>query len=128
MVVDNISNLIISLKNASKAGKDCILAPFTKINVAILNVLKANNFVADFEAKEKNRQIKVVLKYNDDGPAITDVKRISKNSKRIYQSVKDIKKVRNGFGIGVLSTPNGVLSTVDARAQKVGGEILFEIW
>jgi small subunit ribosomal protein S8 len=129
MVVDNISNLIISIKNASTAGKDYLNVPATKISNAILNVLKENNFIQDFSKKDKDsKTIKVVLKYEDGTPVITDVKRISKNSKRVYQSSKEIKNIKRGYGISVLSTPNGVLSGQQAREQKVGGEVLFEIW
>jgi small subunit ribosomal protein S8 len=129
MVVDNISNLIISIKNASTAGKDYLNVPATKISNAILNVLKENNFIQDFSKKDKDsKTIKVVLKYEDGTPVITDVKRVSKNSKRVYQSSKEIKNIKRGYGISVLSTPNGVLSGQQAREQKVGGELLFEIW
>lgn len=129
MVVDNISNLIISLKNASIAGKDYLRVPATKINTAILSVLKENNFITDFAQKDKEtKDIKVVLKYEDGAAAITDVKRISKNSKRVYQSSKEIKNVRRGYGMSVISTPNGVMSGLNARKQNVGGELLFEIW
>jgi small subunit ribosomal protein S8 len=129
MVVDNISNLITSLKNASTAGKDYLNVPATKMSVSILNVLKENNFIADFSTKDKEaKQIKVVLRYEDGAAAITDVKRISKNSRRVYQSSKEIKNVRRGYGMAVLSTPNGVLSGLTAKEQKVGGELLFEIW
>ena len=129
MVVDNISNLITSLKNASAAGKDYLNVPATKMSISILNVLKENNFIADFSKKDKDaKTIKVVLKYEDNTPVITDVKRISKNSKRVYQSNKEIKNVRRGYGMAVISTPKGVMSGLDAREQKVGGELLFEIW
>ena len=129
MVVDNISNLIISIKNASTAGKDYLNVPATKISNAILNVLKENNFIQDFSKKDKDsKTIKVVLKYEDGSPVVTDVKRVSKNSKRVYQSTKEIKNIKRGYGISVLSTPNGVLSGQQAREQKVGGELLFEIW
>jgi small subunit ribosomal protein S8 len=129
MVVDNISNLITSLKNASAAGKDYLNVPATKMSISILNVLKENNFIADFSKKDKDaKTIKVVLKYEDNTPVITDVKRISKNSKRVYQSNKEIKNVRRGYGMAVISTPKGVMSGLDAKEQKVGGELLFEIW
>ena len=130
MVIDNISNLIISLKNASVSGKDYLNVPSTKMNTAILNVLKENNFITDFSQKDKDSKkiIKVILKYEDGNPVITDVKRISKNSRRVYKSSKEIKNVKRGYGISVLSTPNGVLSSLNAREQKVGGEFLFEIW
>ena len=128
MVIDHTSNLIVSLKNASAAGKDYLVVPSTKMNTAILNVLKSNAFIGEFSNKKDDKGIKVELLYRDGMPAITDVKRISKNSKRVYSSSTELKSVKRGYGMVVLTTPNGVLSGSDARKAKVGGEVLFEIW
>jgi len=128
MVIDHISNLIISLKNASIAGNDYLVVPSTKISTAILNVLKENNFIGEFSNKKDDKGIKVELIYKDGMPAITDVKRISKNSRRVYSSSAELKSVKRGYGMVVITTPNGVLSGSDARKAKVGGEVLFEIW
>ncbi len=129
MVGDKISELIISLKNASRVSKDDVLLPKTKLSLSILEVLQKNDFVASYKVDEKKNLISVKLQYDEAGnPAITDVKRVSKLSKRVYKNAKEITPVKNGYGIAVISTPAGVLSDEDARKQKVGGEILFKIW
>lgn len=131
MVIDSISNLIIVLKNAQERGLDTTRAPFSKLNSAILEVLKREGFISDFEnkGKEVKKHIDIKLKYNDAGvPAITDVKRISRQSKRVYKAVDEIRSVKNGYGCLVLTTPAGILTGSQARKQKVGGEALFEIW
>ena len=130
MVGDTISNLIISLKNAQKARHNEVVFSYSNMNLAILEVLKKEGFIADIEksGKDLKKKLIVSLKYEDGAPAITDVKRISKQSKRTYTGYKDIKSVRNGYGITVLSTPAGVLSNKQAAKSKVGGEILFTMW
>lgn len=130
MVVDNISNLIISLKNAQIAKHDSVSVADTKMNRSILDVLKKEGFVADIEkaGKDLNKRLVVTLKYEDGAPAISDVQRISKQSKRMYVGYKDIKPVRNGYGITVFSTPQGIFSDKGARKAKVGGEVLFKMW
>lgn len=129
MVVDKISNLIIKLKNASTAGKSNVVVPNTKLNQNILNVLQDSKFVKSFDIKEKTRSINVELAYDEEGKSvITDVKRVSKLSKRVYMSSSAINNVRNGLGLTVVSTSAGIMSAKAARAAKVGGEVMFEIW
>ncbi|MEN9921675.1 MAG: hypothetical protein RLZZ517_653 [Candidatus Parcubacteria bacterium] len=130
MVGDTISNLIISLKNAQKARHNEVVLSFSKMKLAILEVLKKEGFIADVEktGKDISKKLIVTLKYEDGTPAITDVKRISKQSKRTYTGYKEIKTVRNGYGITVLSTPQGVMSNKQATKSKVGGELLFTMW
>lgn len=131
MVIDSISNLIIALKNAQDRGMAFARAPFSKLNTSILEVLKKEGFIANYEekGKEVKRHIDIELKYDNTGkPAISDVRRISRQSKRIYKSVDQIYPVKNGYGRLILSTPAGIVTDVQARKQKVGGEALFEIW
>lgn len=130
MVGDTISNLIISLKNAQIAKHDSVTFADTKMNRAILDTLKKEGFVGDIDktGKDLKKKLVVALKYEDGSPAISEVKRMSKQSKRSYMGYKDIKPVRNGYGITVLSTPQGVLSDKAARKAKVGGEVLFKMW
>ncbi len=131
MVIDSISNLIVNLKNAQERGLDSVRAPFSNLNSSILEVLKREGFVSDFsiKGKEVKKEIEIDLKYEDSGkPAITDVKRVSKQSKRVYKSVDKIHPVKNGYGRLILSTPAGILTDLDARKKKIGGEALFEIW
>ncbi len=130
MVGDTISNLIISLKNAQKAKHTEVTFSYTNMKLAILEVLKKEGFIANVEKTGKDLKKKLIatLKYEDGTPAITDVKRKSKQSKRMYVGYKDLKTVRNGYGITVLSTPQGVMSNKQAAKLKIGGETLFTMW
>jgi len=130
MVGDRISNLINDLKTASIAGKESVIVPNSKMSVNILNLLKKENYVADYSIKgnDKVKEIVVNLKYEDGEPAIHDAKRLSKQSSRTYRSASNIRSVRRGYGLLVVTTPKGVISGETARKQNVGGEVLFEIW
>jgi small subunit ribosomal protein S8 len=129
MVGDKISNLIIKLKNASKVGKTTADVALSNLNTDILKVLKAEKFISDFEANKKDHTITVTLAYDESGDSkITDVKRVSKLSKRIYRSSDAIKPVKNGLGLSIVTTPAGVMTGRQAREKKVGGEVMFEIW
>lgn len=130
MVGDTISNIIISLKNAQKAKHTEVVFSYTKMKQSILEVIKKEGFISDIEktGKDLSKKLIVTLKYEDGSPAITDVKRVSKQSKRMYVGYKDLKNIRNGYGITVLSTPEGIMSNKQASKSKVGGEILFTMW
>lgn len=130
MVGDTISNTIISLKNAQKAKHETVTFAYSKMTMSVLEAIKKHGFVSNVEktGKDLKKKIIVTLKYEDGAPAITDVKRMSKQSKRMYLGYKDIKPVRNGYGILALSTPQGILSDKEAIKAKVGGEILFTMW
>jgi len=128
--MDPISNMIIMIKNASLAGNETVLLSSSKIKNAILNCLKKEGYISDFSKKVKKNgtYLEVKLIYIDNKPRITDVERISKQSRRVYFGMKDIHPVRSGSGTLVLSTPKGILSGKEARHEQVGGEALFKIW
>ncbi len=130
MVNDRISNLINGLKTASIARKETVIIPATKLIISILELLKKEEFIADFSISgdKVKREAIITLKYENGLPAINDVKKISKTSKRIYRSSDEIRTVKNGYGLSVVTTPKGVISGTEARKSKVGGEVLFEIW
>lgn len=134
MVVDKVSNLIIKLKNAGKARLSTVSFPYTKFSESILETLKKDGFVKDFTVKSKKAgktfgHFEIEIAYEEDGaPKIQDVKRVSKLSKRVYVKATDVKPLRSGFGLTVFSTPKGVMSDKDAKAEHVGGEELFRIW
>ena len=131
MVVDPISNLINKLKNASLAGNATICVPHSKLIESIVVLLKTEGFVKDFAKKGKKvvKTLDIELAYEEDGaPKITDVARVSKFSKRVYAGAKEIKPVRNGFGIQVITSPKGIISDKAARKENIGGEVLFKIW
>jgi len=112
---DKISELIISLKNAGLVGKSTASVPASKLKKNVLLLLKKEGYIAD--------------SYNKDGtPKIKDLKRVSKLSVRKYSGYRDIRPVKYGHGLAVLSTPLGIISGKDARSKKVGGELLFTIW
>ena len=130
MVGDTISNIIISLKNAQKAKHADVTFSYSKIQLSVLEAIKKEGFISNVEKTGKDLKKKIIatLKYEDGVPAITDVKRVSKQSKRMYVGYKDLKTVRNGYGITILSTPQGIMSNKQASKLKVGGEILFTMW
>ena len=128
--MDQISNMLITMKNGGVAGKESVLLPYSKMKNAILECLKKEGYVGDISKKVKKDRpvLEVSLIYVDSKPKITEVDRISKQSRRVYFGIKDIHPVRNSSGLLVLSTPKGILSGREARKEQVGGEALFKIW
>jgi small subunit ribosomal protein S8 len=130
MMKDPISDFIIRLKNASNARKDVITFPASKVVTAIADILEREKYLTAVAKKGKKvgKILEITMKYDEGIPAITDVKRVSKLSRRVYLGVKDIKPVLNGIGRMIISTPNGLMTGSEARKAKVGGEALFQIW
>ena len=133
MVTDPISDFIIRLQNASRAQKESVSLPYSKMKFAIAQVLEREGYLAGIDAQvdrkaKSGSPLSVTLKYKNGKPVITGVKRISKPSRRMYMGTKELRPVKRGYGLLVLSTPAGVISGKQAREQKVGGEALFEIW
>ena len=122
--------MIIVMKNGSLAGKESVAVPYSKLKNSILECLKKAGYIKDVSKKVKKGQpvLEVELSYTDKKPRITEVERISKQSKRVYFGMRDIHSVKNGAGLLVLSTPKGILSGKEARKEQVGGEALFKIW
>ena len=111
--------------------------PFSKMKLAIAQVLKDAGFISDVERKKKNsthgkktefEHLLLTLKYNDGEGAFQGVKIISKPSRRMYIKGSEIRPVRSGHGIAIISTSKGIMSSKDAWKQKLGGEILCEVW
>lgn len=128
--MDSISNMLIIMKNGSLAGKESVLIPYSKMKNAIGECLKKAGYVSLVSKKVRKGQpvLEVGLLYIDKKPRITEVERISKQSRRVYFQMKDIHSVRSGTGLLVLSTPKGILSGREARKEQVGGEALFRMW
>ena len=118
------------LKNASLAGKETVIFPYSKFKNSIAECLKKEGYISDIAKKVKKGHpvLEVELVYVDKKPKISNVERVSKQSKRVYFGMKDIHTVKSGFGILILSTPKGILSGKEARHEQVGGEALFKIW
>ncbi len=129
--MDVIGDLIVRLQNAGAIGKASVSMPYSAFKMAVAEKLKDAGFVGAVEKKGKKvkKTLDVVLKYNDAGKhVIQGAKRISKPGRRMYKSVIEIHPIRYGHGALVLSTPKGILTDKEARKEKVGGEVLFEIW
>ncbi len=129
--MDQIADMIVRIKNASDSKKESVVFPHSNLKIAILDVLLKHGFIKSFGKKGKKvvKYIEVGLLYGEDGsPAVHGVDRVSKFSKRIYYKVGEIKKVKNGLGILVISTPKGIMTDKMAKEAKVGGEALFKIW
>ncbi len=128
-MTDPIAAMITMMKNASHAGKTTVTVPHSKLKESILECLKRSGFVASFEKKIRNERpfLDITLAAKN-GDKINDVTRVSKPSRRMYKSVKEIRMYKNGAGSFVFSTPKGILTDKEARKEMVGGEILFSIW
>jgi len=128
---DPISNLITNLKNGSAAKKDAVSVPFSNFTAMVVEALSRKGYVKPGIAHGKTvstKTLEVGLIYVGENARIHDVKRISKPSKRIYKGHSEIFPIKQGFGSVFISTPKGILSDDEVRKQKVGGEVLFQIW
>lgn len=124
--MDRVGDLLIRIKNGYMASKKEVTSSYSKLNLAILDVLVKEGFISGF-IKQDNR-IKVELKYDRKMPAITGIKRLSKPGRRVYMGREDLPSVLNGIGICLVSTPKGVMSDKTARKENVGGEVMALIW
>ena len=129
-MTDPITDMLNQIRNAEAVAKPEVLLPFSKLKNQIGLILQQEGFVTDVKkvAKDKMRVMKIVLKYDNGIPAIEGAKRISKPGQRIYVKNSEIKKVRGGFGISIISTPKGLMTNLQAKKAKLGGEVMLEIW
>jgi small subunit ribosomal protein S8 len=123
-------NILSELKNATRAQKDKITFPFTKMDFAVLKALAENGYIKSAEKDTVGRKniIVVRLAYKSKIPAVNDFKIISKPSRHFYADYRSLKTVMQGHGLSMLSTSKGIMTGRDAKKQKIGGEYLFEIW
>ncbi|MEK7108985.1 MAG: 30S ribosomal protein S8 [Patescibacteria group bacterium] len=126
MVTDPISDLLVRLQNASRVGHAAVSLPYSQMKHSIAQILAKEGYVGD--VSKKAYTLNITLRYNDGLPVITGTKRISKPSRRMYMGVRDVKPVKRGHGLLLLSTPAGVMTGKEAQQKRVGGEALFEIW
>jgi len=128
--MDPIADMLTSIRNAQAVLKETVKIPFSKLKFEIAKILEKNAFVGKAEKKGKGikRIIEIKLKYEDKTPVISGLKRISKPGQRIYLRAKEIKPVRSGYGISIISTSKGLLTDKEVRKQNIGGEVICEIW
>ena len=127
---DPISDFLTRFKNASRAGNDQFLAPFSKVKAEIARILKEEGYIWNYEVDTSGKfpQLQVKTKFVDGTPAITDLKKVSKPGRRQYAGSQEIPRVLNGLGIAIVSTSKGIMTGAQARRQNVGGELLAFVW
>ena len=127
---DPIGDMIARIKNAQKRNHKKVQLPSSKFKVKIAEVLKSEGYIIDYKLfSEVNKpQLQISLKYNSGNPVISTIQRISKPGRRIFSRAESLPKINNGLGIAIISTPKGVMSDIDARKQKIGGEIICKVF
>ncbi|HEX8391127.1 MAG TPA: 30S ribosomal protein S8 [Longimicrobium sp.] len=130
MLTDPIADLLTRVRNAQMARHRRVDMPVSKLKVEIARLLKENHYIHDYKVLDDGRfgQLRLYLKYYQEKPVIRELRRISKPGLRKYVGVEEIPRVRNGLGMAVLSTSRGVMTDREARAAKVGGEVIAYVW
>ena len=127
---DPIGDMIARIKNASLRNYKKVAIPSSKFKSKIANVLKSEGYIIDYkiENKDGKENLNIDLKYNSGNPVINSIQRVSKPGRRIFSSAEGLPKINNGLGIAIVSTPKGVMTDIDARKQRVGGEIICKVF
>lgn len=133
--MDTLANMLVSVKNANAKIKETVDVPFSNVKENIARLLEEEGFIAGYrvvapkDACAARKAIRIMLKYSaGKQPVIKGLKRISKPSLRVYRSYRDIPKVRAAFGVTIVSTSKGLLTDRNARREKIGGEVLCQVW
>ena len=128
---DPIGDMIARIKNAAQRKRAKVLTPASKLRQRVLDVLQAEGYIRGYARSvtpEGFAQFEIELKYYDGEPVIAEIARVSKPGRRVYSSISDLKPIKNGLGISILSTSKGVMSDTAARDANVGGEVLCRVY
>lgn len=131
-ITDPIGDLLARIRNGQLRGTAKIKSPNSRLRISLLDVLQQEGFIrgyAEVEFKDSGRkELEIELKYHEGRPAIRELKRVSTPGRRVYTSVKDLKPHRQGLGVSIVSTPQGVMTDSTAREKNVGGEVLCQVF
>src|SRR3989338_1514143 len=133
-MTNTVIDMLIRIKNAQMAKHEHVSVPSSKAKIKIAEILTEFGYLTNFEKKTKKSKkseheyLMLQLKYTDGQEGLSGIKLISKPSRRIYIKAQEIKPVRSGYGISVISTPKGIISSIQAKKDNLGGELLFEVW
>ena len=127
---DPIGDMIARIKNAQERNHKKVELPSSNFKTKIANILKNEGFIKDFKINKENNKslLSLELKYHSGNPVISTFERVSKPGRRIFSSADSLPKINNGLGIAIVSTPKGVMTDIDARKQRVGGEIICKVF
>jgi len=130
-VTDPIADMITRIRNGQRTGRRVIKSPASSLRAAVLDVLKSEGYIRGYtraELEGNKAEFEIELKYNEGRPVITEIHRISRPGRRVYSGIDDLARVYNGLGISILSTSQGVMSDIEARKQRLGGEIICRVF
>ena len=127
---DPIGDMIARVKNAQDRSHRNVELPSSNFKSKIADILKNEGFIKDFKIDNENKKpvLSLELKYHSGNPVISNFERVSKPGRRIFSSADSLPKINNGLGIAIVSTPKGVMTDIDARKQKIGGEIICKVF
>ena len=128
---DPIGDMLARIKNAQIRNHKKVNLPSSNFKAKIAEVLKGEGYIIDFKILNKDgnkSDLEINLKYNSGSPVISSIERVSKPGRRVFSSADSLPKINNGLGIAIVSTPKGVMSDIDARKQKIGGEIICKVF
>ena len=127
---DPIGDMIARVKNAQARNHKKVVLPSSNFKSKIADILKNEGFIKDFKIsiEEKKNILSLELKYHSGNPVISNFERVSKPGRRIFSSADSLPKINNGLGIAIISTPTGVMTDIDARKQRIGGEIICKVF
>jgi len=129
-MTDPITDMLNQIRNAKAVKKAEVLVSLSNLKYEIAKILSEQRFIGEVKkiAKGRIKTIKITLKYDNGSSVISGLRRVSKPGQRIYKKASEIKRVRGGYGISIISTPKGLMADKEARRQKLGGEIICEVW
>jgi small subunit ribosomal protein S8 len=130
-MTDPLGDMLTRIRNGQSARKDSVLTPASRLRASVLDVLQREGYIRGWSKEEVSGPtptIRIELKYFEGQPAIQHLSRVSKPGRRVYAGVAELPRVKNGLGITIVSTPKGVLSDAEARAENVGGEVLCQVF
>ena len=127
---DPIGDMISRIKNAQMRGHKTVELPSSNFKVKISEILKSEGFISDYKVNSESNKsnLSINLKYHSGNPVISVIERVSKPGRRIFSRAESLPKINNGLGIAIVSTAKGVMTDIDARKQKVGGEIICKVF
>ena len=128
---DPLGDMLTRIRNAQRARQAVVSSPASKLRANVLEVLKREGYIRGYShgiLRPGVEELRIELKYAEGEPVIREIARVSKPGRRIYSKIADLPRIYNGLGIAILSTPRGVMSDNEARAAKVGGEVLCRVF
>ena len=130
MIIDPIGDLLSRIRNGQLRRKAKISSPNSRLRTRLLDVLQAEGFIRGYAEVEikGHKELEIELKYHEGEPVIRELKRVSTPGRRVYSSVSDLKPHRQGLGVSIISTPQGVMTDRDAARRGIGGEVLAYVW